>query len=62
MLAGLPLLRRRKRVLAILLTALAVASLAFALSCSGGSKAPRSYTVVITGTGGISSTIGVTVN
>jgi hypothetical protein len=44
------------------LTALAVASLAFALSCSGGSKAPRSYTVVITGTGGISSTIGVTVN
>jgi len=62
MLAGLPLLRRRKRAAAILLTALAVASLAFALSCSGGSKAPRSYTVVVAGTGGISSTISVTVN
>ncbi len=62
MLAGLPLVRRRKRVAAILLTALAVASLAFALSCSSGSKAPRSYTVSIAGTGGISSTISVTVN
>jgi hypothetical protein len=62
MLAGVPLLRRRKRVAAILLSALAIASLAFVISCSGGSKAPRSYTVTITGTGGISSVISVTVN
>jgi hypothetical protein len=66
-LAGVPLVRRRKRVAAVLLTALAISTLGFLISCGGGGgsstspTSPRSYTVTISGTGGISSTIAVTV-
>jgi len=68
-LAGVPLARRRKRVLAVLLTTLAILTLAFMMSCGGGGGSstptppvsPRSYTVTISGTGGVSSTIAVTV-
>jgi hypothetical protein len=67
-LAGVPLVRRRKRVAAVLLTALAISTLGFLMSCGGGSgsgttspTSPRSYTVTISGTGGITSTIAVTV-
>jgi hypothetical protein len=63
-LAGVPLLRRRKRVAAVLVAALAVSALGFMMSCSGGSSsaaAARSYTVTIAGSDGISSTISVTV-
>jgi subtilase family serine protease len=59
-LAGVPLARRRKRVAAVLLTALAISTLGFMMSC-GGSTGPRNYTVTVTGTGGISSVIPVTV-
>jgi hypothetical protein len=65
-LAGVPLARRRKRVVAVLLTALAITTLGFLMSCGGGGSStppasPRSYTVTVSGTGGISSTIAVTV-
>jgi hypothetical protein len=63
-LAGVPLLRRRKRVATVLVAALAVSALGFMMSCSGGSSsaaAARSYTVTIAGSDGISSTISVTV-
>ncbi len=63
---GVPLARRRKRLVAVLLTALAITTLGFLMSCGGGGgsstpTSPRSYTVTISGTGGISSTIAVTV-
>ena len=49
---GLPLTLRRKRTLAVLLSALAVILIGFAMSCgSGGSKAARTYTVTLTPTG-----------
>jgi hypothetical protein len=68
-LAGVPLARRRKRMMAVLLTALAISTLGFLMSCGGGGgststpppASPRSYTVTISGTGGVSSTIAVTV-
>ncbi len=67
-LAGVPLARRRKQVMAVLLTALAISTLWFLMSCGGGGgssstapASPRSYTVTISGTGGVSSTIAVTV-
>jgi hypothetical protein len=67
-LVGVPLARRRKRVMAVLLTALAISTLGFLMSCGGGGgssstppASPRSYTVTISGTGGTSSTIAVTV-
>lgn len=66
-LAGIPLARRRKRVAAVLLTALAITTLAFMMSCGGGGSGsssnnnPRNYSVTISGTGGLSSTISVTV-
>jgi multidrug efflux pump subunit AcrA (membrane-fusion protein) len=67
-LAGVPLVRRRKRVAAVLLTALALSTLGFLMSCGGGSgggttspASPRNYTVTITGSGNISSGINVTV-
>jgi multidrug efflux pump subunit AcrA (membrane-fusion protein) len=63
-LAGIPLARRRKRVALVLLTALTIATLGFMMSCGGGGGgpvAPRSYTVTITGTGGISTVVNVTV-
>jgi hypothetical protein len=55
--------------MAVLLTALAISTLGFLMSCggSGGSTStpppasPRSYTVTISGTGGVSSTIAVSV-
>jgi hypothetical protein len=64
---GIPFARRRKRVIEVLLTALAISTLGFLMSCGGGGGSstppvsPRSYTVTISGTGGISSTIAVTV-
>jgi hypothetical protein len=64
LLAGLPLAGRRRRGAAVLLTALAISTLALVASCSGGGSstpAARSYTVTITGTGGISATIPVSV-
>ena len=65
-LAGVPLLRRRKRALAVLLTAAILTLLGLMAACGGGgggssTKTPRSYTVTVTGTGGISSTISVSV-
>lgn len=66
-LAGIPIATRRKRTAAILLTSLAISALAFMMSCGGGGGSsappvsPRQYTVTISGTGGISSTIAVTV-
>jgi hypothetical protein len=61
-LAGIPLARRRKRVALVLLTALTIATLGFMMSCgSSGPAAPRNYTVTITGNGGISTVINVTV-
>jgi hypothetical protein len=66
-LAGVPLARRRKRVVAVLVMALAISAFGFLMSCGGGGGgstppvSPRSYTVTITGTGGIISTIAVTV-
>ena len=59
LLAGIPLAGRRKRVAAVLLTALAVSMLAFMMAC--GSARAHTYTVTFTGTGGISSTYTVTV-
>jgi hypothetical protein len=49
-----------------MLTAVAIATLGFVMSCggSGGGSTPaaaRNYTVTISGTGGVSSTIAVTV-
>jgi hypothetical protein len=64
-LAGVPLVRGRKRFAAVLLAALAITMLGLLMSCGGGggtsTPPPRSYTVTISGTGGISSTIAVTV-
>ena len=62
-LAGIPLAQRRRRVAALLLVALAISALAFVASCSGNTPAPvtDNYTVTIKGTGGVSSTISVTV-
>ena len=63
-LAGIPLARRRKRVAAVLLTALAISTLGFMMACGGsggGTKAARTYTVTLTGTGGVSSVVTVTV-
>ncbi len=66
-LAGVPLVRRRKRALAILLTVSVLSLLGVMAACGGGgggssSKSPRSYTVTVTGTGGVTaSTITVTV-
>jgi hypothetical protein len=56
-------------MMAVLLTALAISTLGFLMSCGGGGgststpppASPRSYTVTISGTGGVSSTIAVTV-
>jgi hypothetical protein len=58
-LAGVPLMQRRKRVAAVLLTALAVSALLFTMSC--GSKASRNYTVQIMGSGGVSTVVNVIV-
>ena len=61
-LAGIPLARRRKRVAIVLLTALTIATLGFMMACGGGGPAaPRNYQVTITGSGGISTVITVTV-
>jgi subtilase family serine protease len=63
-LAGLPLAQRRRRVAAVLLAALAISTLGFIMSCGGSGSSttgPRSYTVTISGTGGIRSTINVSV-
>jgi hypothetical protein len=61
-LAGVPLAGRfKRRVAAVLLSALAVVTLAFMMACGGGA-APRNYTVTFTGTGGVSSTIAVSVH
>jgi len=67
-LAGVPLVRRRKRITAVLLTALVISTLGLLMSCGGGggsnstpAVSPRSYTVTVSGTGGVSSTIAVTV-
>ena len=59
LLAGIPLAGRRKRVAAVLLTALAVSLLAFMMAC--GSSRAHTYTVTFTGTGGIIATYTVTV-
>ena len=61
-----PLAQRRRRGEAIVLMALAVSTFGVLVSCGGGGggsqqvSAPN-YTVTISGTGGISSTIAVTV-
>jgi subtilase family serine protease len=64
-LASVPLARRRKRVAAVLLTALGLSALGFMMSCGGGSSsaAPgaRSYTVTVRGSGNINAVINVTV-
>lgn len=64
-LAVAPMARRRKQLMAVLLTALVISTLAFLMSCGGGGNtttvSPRSYTVTISGTGGVSSTLSVTV-
>jgi large repetitive protein len=66
-LAGVPLAGRRKRMVSVLVSALAVSALPFMMSCGGGGgsnstpPAPRNYTVTLSGTGGVSSTIAVTV-
>ncbi len=65
-LVGVPLARRRKRTAAALLTVLAVSAVGFMISCGGGGNSaqpvqPRTYTVTISGTGGVSSSIVVTV-
>ena len=63
-LAGVPLAQWRKRGVAVVLMALAISSLGALMSCGGGGGASGSapnYTVTISGTGGISSTIGVVI-
>jgi hypothetical protein len=68
LLVGIPLAGRRKRVVAVLLIAFLIATLGFMVACGGGSRSTtplasqRSYTVTISGTGGVSSTIAVIVN
>jgi hypothetical protein len=65
-LAGVPLAHRRKRVVTAVLIALAISTIGVLMSCGGGGSgthpvSPRNYTVTISGTGGINSTIAVTV-
>lgn len=65
-LAGAPLLGRRKRRMTILLSFAVLALLAWMAACGGGGgsstpRSPRSYTVTVTGSGGITSSIAVTV-
>jgi hypothetical protein len=66
-LGGVPLAWRRKRVAAVLLTALVLSLMGFMVACGGGGSSssgtsgPRSYTVVVSGSGGISNSIPVTV-
>jgi multidrug efflux pump subunit AcrA (membrane-fusion protein) len=66
LLAGFPLAQRRTSGAAVVLMALAISTLGVLMSCGGGGSgsqpvSPPSYTVTISGTGGINSTIGVTV-
>jgi hypothetical protein len=50
-LLGAPFTLRRKRALAVLLTALTIALAGFLMSCGGGGKAARTYTVTLTPSG-----------
>ena len=67
LLGTLPLLRRRRAKI-VLLSMLFVVLLGFMASCGGGGGGsnnksnPQQFTVIITGTGGISTSIAVTVN
>jgi hypothetical protein len=53
---GVPITRRSRKGLAILLMLVAISAVGFMVACSGGSsaaapKSPRTYTVVVTPTG-----------
>ena len=64
LLGGLPLAQRRKGGAAVVLMALAVSTLGALMSCSGGGGGTPStpgYTVTVSATGGISTTIAVTI-
>jgi hypothetical protein len=62
LLAGFPLAQRRTRGAAVVLLALAISTLGVLVACGGGGGTqPPQYTVTISATGGISSTIGVNV-
>jgi hypothetical protein len=66
LLAGIPLTLRRKRAAAVLLTAVAIMTMGFMMSCGGSggsssSSSSASYTITVTGTGGITGTVAVTV-
>jgi hypothetical protein len=62
-LAGVPLAHWRKGGAAVVLMALAMSTLGVLVSCGGGGgpASPPNYTVTVSGTGGISTTIAVTV-
>jgi len=63
-LLGAPFTLRRKRAVAVLLTAMAISLAGFLISCGGGSKIPaRTYTVTVTpnGTGTVTNPAPVSI-